>query len=331
MITICNTQARNGFERSHPGPSPFQRAQSVTHPSVLITFSRPPGVLVYIGAGAAQDLDRYRSLGLTRAVLVEPNPDRVEALEAQLGDDPDTEILPVAIGARTGQGTLHLYNQLGAASLRKPTFASGLQVIGDISVEVYRMDILVSQLELDAAKSHLLIIDAPGVEHTLLQDLKSHKQLDLFEHIVLNVSPPSSYKGSSSLKTTLALLEDTRFRLIDQTEQSKKDIQILLTRDATPAQTHRILTEQRDQLSAATARIDDLEAELLQTKRLHAALEADLKILRGQHKALNAEKSEQEALLLELAHSLQLIVDMPDAEQTPPQRDAAKTASPRRG
>lgn len=302
----------------------------MTDSSEVITFSCPPGALVYIGAGAAQDLDQYLNLGLKRAILIEPNPDRVQALEELLGDTSHVDILQVAIGARTGRGTLHLYNQMDAASLRKPRFSSGLQIIGEIAVDIYQIDNLLSQLDLDANESNLLIIDTPGVEHVLMRDMKANGQIDLFEHIVLRTAPPSTYKGVPDLGTVLQILDETRFRLVDLDEDEDQATQVLLTRDAYPAQTHRRLSEQRAQLRAATVQFEELEAKLDKSQRLYAALQADLEALRKDYKTLHAAKTEQDMLLMDVAHSLRQFADKPKPASRQTKKGASQAAGNKR-
>ncbi len=139
--------------------------------------------VVHLGAGACAELAVYRQLEAERVVLVEPNAD----VAADLGADPGRiDVIPAAIAAEDGRGTLHVTNDPRFSALREPKAAlehyPGLRVTETREVDTLTLATLLERISLDAGPSHLLVCELLAVEAQVLnaaaaRDLKHFRQV----------------------------------------------------------------------------------------------------------------------------------------------------------
>ena len=109
------------------------------------------GTLVHIGAGSGERLAAQQSSGLSRIVLVEPDPELAAALIRQTRDEPRIEVLPLAVAGADGEATLEVMNFPDLSSLRRPNAAlrglfPGLRARAQPVVEVLSPATLLARL-----------------------------------------------------------------------------------------------------------------------------------------------------------------------------------------
>ena len=290
-----------------------------------LPFSAPPGTVLYIGAGAAEELEQLQQTNAQRIILAEANPDLAQGLEDRFGENPQVEILPVAVGGFTGQGVFHLLNMSEHSSLRQFTGLAeifpGLREIDKVFVDTYRAHELLEQIQLDPSQSHMLIIDAPGVEEVILQSLIHNTLLERFEHVILRGAADSFYEGSKSAAELLPLLTEAGYRVVEHNDSDPDFPQISLTRDPLQIENRALqsrLTRAETQvhglknaLDAARARatkaegawkatsdtLATTETALTQQKTATQTAEAEKKNLEERLAKLSAENSETTAKL----------------------------------
>ena len=151
-------------------------------------------------------LDTWRETGAKRIVLVEPNPELLPELRRRTQGVDEVEIIPAARRDERGpRKPLRLFNFPLLASLREPTglrsILPGLQQTGRAMVETKRLRALVDDLQLDPDGRHRLIIDAPGMEAEIVDQLIADDLTSIFTSV--DVQPPDAsrwYQGSEPLE-----------------------------------------------------------------------------------------------------------------------------------
>lgn len=252
------------------------------HSFPSLQFSSTPGVAVYIGAGDACDLDAIRATGVSRIVLVEANPDTARALESRLGQDTAIEVVALAIGGFSGPGKLRLLNLPDYSSLRVPTglqdLFPGLRQIGTADTDTYMAHELVMQLGLPEDESHLLIVDAPGVEEVILSSLIQQDLVTMFQHIILRGGAKSFYEGSKSVAELSRMLTDVGYRQTAFGGDDPDFLQAVLTWEPVFGENKTLrgrLEAVTGELAAAQDRIRELErqktSEIAQIRAEHNA------------------------------------------------------------
>jgi hypothetical protein len=215
------------------------------------------GVLVYLGAGTAEDLEPWLQAGIERAVLVEPNPGLSRRLEVQASDR--IAVLPLAVGGQAGVQDFYLFNAAVHSSLRKPTglkdLFPGLRRTGVTQVDTLDMAGLMRQVNLPDEGAHVLIIDAAGEEQTVVQGLIEAEVLSRFDHIILRGADMPLYEGAVAIDEIVPSLEKAGYSVRARTDAVADFPQVYLWRDALKVEN----TELKAQLAADEARIAELE------------------------------------------------------------------------
>ena len=171
----------------------------------------PPDTILHLGTGRCTELDTWRESGARRIVLVEPNPELLPELRRRTQGAGDVEIIPAAIAADAGRESLYLFNFPLLASLREPTglhaILPGLQQTGRAMVETRRLATLVDQLQLDPDGRHRLIIDAPGMEAEIVDQLIADDLAAIFTAVDVTAGREPWYQDSQPLEALIERLE----------------------------------------------------------------------------------------------------------------------------
>jgi FkbM family methyltransferase len=167
-----------------------------------LKYASTPDTIVHLGAGFCSELGFWRQTGAKRIVLVEPNPEILPDLRYRTDEQGAIEIIAAAITDRAGRGSLCLFNFSLLNSLREPTglFKSlpGLEQVGQVMVELLPTDSLLDQLNIDTQGDNWLIVDTPGEEAVILQDLENNGRLHCFTRIFLSAGCESHYRGAET-------------------------------------------------------------------------------------------------------------------------------------
>ena len=162
----------------------------------------PPDTIVHLGAGLCRELDAWRASGAQRIVLVEPNPELLPELNQRIRTSDPIDILPVAISAQAGREALRLFNFAMLSSLRTPTglypILPGLSQIGRAMVEIVTVEQLLDDLDLNPEGDHWLVIDTPGEEAAIVQQLETIERLHQFSRIFLTAGAEELYQGAET-------------------------------------------------------------------------------------------------------------------------------------
>lgn len=233
------------------------------------------GTLVHIGAGSGERLAAQQSSGLSRIVLVEPDPELAATLIRQTRDEPRIEVLPLAVAGADGEATLEVMNFPDLSSLRRPNAAlrglfPGLRARAQPVVEVLSPATLLARLGPLDQPLHV-ILEAAGAEQEILTGWKAAGALAQIDRLELRCGEEPFHDGAAGRAALESWLVAEGFAL-DRRDQTDPDWPVLhLRADAHARAQTTALTDSEAKLKAATDRCMTLDKALAETK---TALEA---------------------------------------------------------
>ena len=241
----------------------------------------PPDVVVHLGAGLCRELDLWRASGARRIVLVEPHPELLPELQRRIRPGDSAEILALAVSADAGREPMHLLNFALLSSLRTPTglfrILPGLIQTDRAMVETISVDELMGNLDLNGDGEHWLVIDTPGVEAAILDQLQRSGRLHAFSRIFLSAGVEPLYEGSESVAALLERLEHLGYANAGRPDNSDSDwprYHLVLDRLALECGKLRQELKQAQELAGQEAeRARQLAAELEASKKELTALQ----------------------------------------------------------
>ena len=149
-----------------------------------------------------------------RIIAIEPAPEPLERLRARLGDNPNVEILDVAVSRESGTASFHLTAHDHNSSLRSPrsesreTIGVGFSVLEDLQVRTVTLDDLLGDREVDVLK-----IDVQGAEMDVLQG--GERTLARTRAVLLEMNFFSQYEGDTTFNALHAEMVRRNFELVN--------------------------------------------------------------------------------------------------------------------
>jgi len=268
-----------------------------------------PDTIVHVGAGLCSELDAWRGTGAGRIVLVEPNPELLPELRRRTAEDERVEILPFAVAAEGGEGTLQVFNLSEVSSLREPTglraLLPGLEIVDQHQVETITIDELLEKIASDPEGENWLVVEAPGEEAVVIEYLEEGERLQWFDRIILRAGRATLYEGARSAEELVNDLDGQGYfkeGAIDLADADWPRYHFRLNPKAVECrrliQESQALVEERDSLqqrleeqsSRARKAAEEQQAELELQKKAYAELE------RRFSKTEETAKAEKQAL-----------------------------------
>ena len=164
----------------------------------------PIGMVVWIGAGTATEAGLAACLASSarRILLVEPDPALARDLTRKTADEKRLTLVACAIAADAGQQPLNIFNMAVLSSLRAPTTGlrelfPGLRLTGTPPVATQTMVGLLDAFDPLPDGQAVLIIDQPGEESVILDQLQSCGRIRDFSHILLRAGAETLYEGAT--------------------------------------------------------------------------------------------------------------------------------------
>ncbi|MBV1863503.1 MAG: hypothetical protein KUG74_03620, partial [Rhodobacteraceae bacterium] len=184
----------------------------------LTLGTAPVGLMVHIGAGLCDVLDIYLDATPEKIILIEPNPEAVEELAAEIQEHSVVNLIAAAISENDGRAHLRVLNFADLSSLRVPTglidLLPGVRVVNEPMVDTLSFNSLRQQLpEISADKANWLVIEAPGEELTIAKALLETQSTELFQNIILRCSQTVTFEGSAPAPEVLQVLRSAGYKL----------------------------------------------------------------------------------------------------------------------
>ena len=151
---------------------------------------QPLGTLVHIGAGNGRDLDGYDALTPDRLVLVEGDSDAAAELQRRVAHLPWAEVHARPVAAQAGPLAWNRYTLPGLnGPLQTGTlsaFYPRLRLFESRTLDAVALPELLAglSLELEPGRVHVLVLDVPGQEGSLLASLPQ-QQIVKFGFVLL--------------------------------------------------------------------------------------------------------------------------------------------------
>jgi peptidoglycan hydrolase CwlO-like protein len=264
--------------------------------------------IVHLGAGQHAEPSDYSGLRYRRLVLVEGDPESVEVLSAACEEDPSVQVIQKIITPSGGDVRFHRFNLSSVNGvLPAGTLTSlypRLRVLGHERLPSSSLGSLLEELEIDAQKRNLLILDIPGLEASLIESL-TKEQLRKFEFILIRGCRESLQVGAISLKEMLALLKKSHYTVLEQDEEEDPHWPIVLLKiDGAHAELEeelenraRLLVEKATEIYQQGERIAELERVVGETNAQRDGLQGGVtELTRQLGETRSAQFSKQEEL-----------------------------------
>ncbi len=183
--------------------------------------------IVHIGAGRCREYDEYKAAGARRIVLIEPDPESARYLRENFGGEEETQVIEKAVTASGGPVQLQIYNVRRFSSLREPTGLSelypGLRTVGEAAPETWSPRQMCEELGIDSHKFNWLIVDAPGEEGAILENLREEGLLEQFEKVSLYAGISALYEGNLPAEKILSELEEMGYEEISMEDDEEPE------------------------------------------------------------------------------------------------------------
>lgn len=175
--------------------------------------------IIHIGAGRGGALQSYLAAGARRIVLVDADSAAVVRLRrlAAGASNADTavEVVQAAVAGNEKDAELRIYNLERVSGIREPEalieLYRNLRLVRSSIHRTREAAHLIEDLGIDPARANKLIIDTPGEEHAILQNLERKNLLPAFSEIVAYASRRALYKGAAGVTDVAAALNNAGY------------------------------------------------------------------------------------------------------------------------
>jgi exonuclease VII small subunit len=288
---------------------------------------QPLGTLVHIGAGNGRDLEGYDALAPDRLVLVEGDPDAAAELQRRVAHLPWAEVHARPVAAQAGPLAWNRYTLPGLnGPLQTGTlsaFYPRLRLFESRTLDAVALPELLAglSLELEPGRVHVLVLDVPGQEGSLLASLPQ-QQIVKFGFVLLRgVREALLPWGCASTQAVgqlragcfdvmagaveqeplwpVALLRFNAQR--HQTEQLEQRLQSI---QAALEASNKIAADRAAQIQQLTKELTEARQTVNLSVKMQALREADLRDLQGRYQTTLQEQQSQHELLTRLGQRL---------------------------
>lgn len=271
-----------------------------------------PNLVLHVGAGDGTDLPDYLAAGFKHIYLVEPNPEREDALTEAVADHDQAHLIAAALTgedlARRARVDLNVLNHADLSSIRTPDgllrLLPGIKVKSTPQVKALSIRSLFADLpKLTRSQENWLVLETPGTELAILKAMIKAKVLTHFEFVTLRCDAETYFVGGNTAGDVLKLMQAQSYQLMGQSDDDpdwpvfwfvrdknalKKaaDDAALKKLEKTHARTQATARTLKKELSAARAALAEAEAALdtqrTEAEARHAADQTTLENLRTQ-------------------------------------------------
>ncbi len=189
------------------------------------------GLVVHIGCG--EDAGRFWHGRVDELVLVEPDPERANAVRVWLEGGGSGKLVEAAVAERSGEGGFRRTNFGDLNSLRVPTGAKalfpGLRSLESVPVKLIQPRHLLAAREARVVSGRsALVVDAPSEVLLVLSDLDDAGLLDDFDTVVIRVAEVQLHEGGADLEGVESWLRASRRRIVWESDPADPDLRLAL-------------------------------------------------------------------------------------------------------
>lgn len=258
--------------------------------------------VLHIGAGKGDELSCYLSSNAKRIILVEPNPTLAESLRQRAVSDKRVQVLELAISDNASLNQLVEYNLPEATSLYHPTGLQkvfpGLRIITQHLVDSQTPEQFLEKYPVEG-DHNLLILQAPGAEWGIVNNLIKSQRLSAFCGVQLTGSPGVYYDGGSSVEDILDIIKEHGFDVLAQDDCCSDWVDVTLRFNplhreleevnAQLNSTRRDLTEKEKRIERLTTELEEKNTQLVENDQ---RIEQLKKELQAKNNVLDAKSEE---------------------------------------
>lgn len=201
LIPFNNTKDRRGNEQ----------------PGLWARYGITPKGIIHVGGNRGEEAPVYLSLGVTKQIWLEANPEIFEQLKATLRGNPDALAYNYAIGENDLENTiLHVANNAGQSSSLLPLGSHKKQhpdvhYTKDIPVVMRRLDTLIPE---EAWPNYdFLNMDIQGYELFALRGMGNF--LSYFKWLYLEINQGQVYEGCADVSQVDEYVKGFGFRRVE--------------------------------------------------------------------------------------------------------------------
>ncbi|WP_297731517.1 hypothetical protein [uncultured Maricaulis sp.] len=189
------------------------------------------GLVVHIGCG--DDAGRFWQGRVDDLVLVEPDPERANAVRKWLDGGGSGKLVEAAVAERNGDGSFRRTSFGDLNSLRVPTGAMtlfpGLRSLESVPVKLIQpRNLLAARGAGVSSGRSALVVDAPSEVLLVLSDLDEAGLLDDFDAVVIRVAEVQLHEGGADLEQVEAWLTGSQRRIVWESDPADPDVRFAL-------------------------------------------------------------------------------------------------------
>ena len=189
------------------------------------------GLVVHIGCG--DDAGRFWQGRVDDLVLVEPDPERANAVRKWLDGGGSGKLVEAAVAERNGDGSFRRTSFGDLNSLRVPTGAMtlfpGLRSLESVPVKLIQpRNLLAARGAGVSSGRSALVVDAPSEVLLVLSDLDEAGLLDDFDTVVIRVAEVQLHEGGADLEQVEAWLTGSQRRIVWESDPADPDVRFAL-------------------------------------------------------------------------------------------------------
>ncbi len=249
-------------------------------------------LIVHIGAGRGKDLKEHLAEGARRIVLIDADPRAIPHLERLAAsvarEECEINVIDAAVSGEEKQGRLHIYNLERLSGLCAPVAAGavypGLKLSRTEDVTTRAANDAIAGQGVDPDKENLLVIEAPGEELAILQNLSKAKELAAFSRIKVNASREALGEGAATASEIASFLEDACYIVQSDDHGDWAGLSALIWR----SRRHKL---EMDRISKELARVEEARAahekKVIELSRQNANMAAEIEKQKGEIAALD--------------------------------------------
>ncbi len=172
-------------------------------------------LIIHIGAGRGKDLKDYLSMNARHIVLIDADHNAIAPLQrlaaGSAGAGCDIDIVDAAVAREERDAELLLYNLERVSGLCAPDALTkiypGLKLLRREKVRTRAAAEVVGGLEVDPDKENMLVIEAPGEELPILENLEGENRLTAFSRITVNAAREALCDGGATADEIASFLD----------------------------------------------------------------------------------------------------------------------------